>query len=585
MIAQVFDAVRWIRPAVAFPVLAQVRSYRAEWLVNDLGAGIAVAAVALPIGIAYPEIAGLPPQAGLYATILALIGYALFGPSRQLIVGPDAATMTVVAAALAQLAVTGADARVAVAAALAVAVGILCLAAAACRLGFIADFLSRPVLIGYLCGISLALLGSQITRFTTVPIESPGLIRPLVELSGQVNLVHWPTLMTGAVTFLLVRMLRWLAPRAPGPLAALVFGIVLAIVFDLRSWGVDLLGPIDDALPRPVLPAIDVGQLDDMVLSALSILMVAFGSGIVTARSFGAKARHRVDPNRELVGFGSANLASGFFGGFPVTGADSRTAICHVTGGRTQLAGLIAALALVVALLVLGGVLQYLPILALGAVLASAAIDLFDIGELRQLWRISRAELLLALIAMAGVVALGVLKGVIIAMAATGIYVLAREARPRDALLGRIPGKEGLYKLHLEPRATPVPGLALYLVQGAVLFFNSDYIRNRVRWIVSRLPETTRWFVFDAGAVSDIDSTAAATIDDLRSELNRRNIRFGIANLHSQPRKLLRNAGVLAGIGPQMVFERIEDAVTAFQREEAPPKTVLQPVAGGRPPF
>lgn len=558
-----------IRPPTVFPLLQQLHDYRMQWLLPDVTAGLAIAAVALPVGIAYPEIAGLPPETGLYATILALIGYAIFGPSRQLIVGPDAATMTILAASLAQLAVTGIEERVAASALFAIIVGILCLVSAACRLGFLANFLSRPILTGYLCGISLALLGGQITRLTAVPIESPGLLRPLLELAAHASLIHWPSLITGMTAFLLLRLLGRFAPKVPGPLAVLALATGAALVFDLQSQGVALLGEIHEGVPKLVWPTVELGQLDDLILSAAGILVVSFGSGIVTARGFAARSGQRVHPNHELIGFGAANVASGLFGGFPVTGADSRTAINHVIGGRTQVAGLVAALGLLLVLVGLRDALKYLPVPALGAVLASAACDLFDIAELWKLWRTSRAELSFAIIAISGVLALGVLKGVMIAMAATGAYLVARGARPRDALLGRVPGRAGLYKLHREPRAKPIPGLAIYLVQGSVLFFNSDYVRGRVRWILARLPPTTRWFILDAEAVSSIDSTAIAMLGDIRDDLTRRQMRFGLASLHSQPRKLLRNAGFLASIGPDMVFDHIEDAAFAFEREQA----------------
>jgi sulfate permease, SulP family len=554
-----------------FPLLAQLKTYQSEWLSRDIMAGLAIAAVALPIGIAYPAIAGLPVEMGLYASILALLGYALFGSSRQLIVGPDAATLTVLAASLAQLAIAGTAARAVMAAAFAVVVGVLCLLAAICRLGFIANFLSRPVLVGYLCGISLALFVGQIGRLTTVSIEHTGLVRPLIELGRKASSIHLPTLATGAGIFLLLRVLRRIAPRAPGPLVALALAIVLSMAFDLQSYGIALLGRISAALPSFAVPIPTTDMLDDLALSAVGLLVVSFGSGIITARSFGAKNRYRVDANRELVGFAAANIASGLFGGFPVTGADSRTAVNDAVGGRTQLAGLVAAAALLLVLTALTGVLQYLPIAALGAVLASAAIDLFDGPELRRLWRTSRAEFTFAMIAMAGVVGLGVLKGVIAAIGATGIYLLARVSRPSDALLGRVPGKDGLYKLHREPRAKPIPGLAVYLVQGDLVFFNADYLRQRIRWIVDRLPGTTQWFILDAGAIPTIDSTAAGMLEDIRVDLGRRHIRFGIAGLHSQPRKLISRAGLSANIGSDMLFVRAEDAAAAFDKAQLSP--------------
>ncbi|HTQ34024.1 MAG TPA: SulP family inorganic anion transporter [Stellaceae bacterium] len=569
----------WPQLRRVLPIVAQLRDYRRGWLVGDVTAGVAVAAVALPIGVAYPAIAGLPPEAGLYASIAGLVGYAVFGSSRQLIVGPDAATLTVLAASLTQISTISADERVLAAAAFSLAVGIFCLIAAACRLGFIANFLSRPVLTGYLCGVSLSLIVGQIERLTKVPIQHKGLLLPMLDLLHAIDRIHWPTLAVGGGALLLLRLQRRVAPRMPGPLIVLVLGTALAMLVDAKSWGILLLGPISARLPGFSVPWLSIDRLDDLALAAIGILVVSFGSGIVTARSFGAKNRYRVDANRELVGFGAANIACGLFGGFPVTGADSRTAVNDVVGGRTQVVGLVAAASLIFVLTMLTQVLRYLPIAALGAVLVSAAIDLIDVPALRRLWRTSRPAFTFAMIAMAGVFWLGVLKGVIIAIGATGIFLLAQVSRPRDALLGVVAGRTGLYKLHREPAAKPIPGLALYLVQGDLLFFNIDYIRDRIRWIVDRLPSTTRWFVLDAEAVTTIDTTAVAVLDEIRDELRRRQIRLGIADLHTRPHELMERAGFIGKIGSDLLFDRIEDAVVAFERAYPRAEAAKEPSA------
>ena len=561
-----WNSLAWAR--AIFPIVAQLERYRSAWLLKDVTAGLAITAVALPIGVAYPAIAGLPPIVGLYASILPLIAYAIFGSSRQLIVGPDAATLAILAASLAQVSTGSEPQRVLVSAVFAIAVGVMCLLAGACRLGFIANFLSRPILTGYLCGISLTLLTSQIGRLTTVPVESKGVLRPLIELGCQLAQIHVPTLVFGGGVLLLLRLLRWWSPRSPGPLVAVIIGTLLSFPLNLESFGITLVGKIPAVLPTLTLHMPEGIEVDDLVLEAFGILVVSFGSGIVTARSFGAKNRYRVDANRELIGFGAANIASGLFGGFPVSGADSRTAINDAVGGRTQFAGLVAAAALTLVLVALTDAMKYLPVAALGAVIASAAIDLFDAKELRRLWQTSHVEFLFALIAMLGVIGLGVLKGVLIAIVAAGVYLLARVSRPSDALLGCIPGRDGFYKLHREPRARAVPGLAIYLVQSSLVFFNIDYVRDRIRWIVERLPQSTRWFILDAEAVPTIDSTAAAVLGEISEDLSRRDLRFGVANLHAQPRELLARSGFLARIGPEMSFTRIEDAALAFREAE-----------------
>ncbi len=560
-----------------FPIVRQLAGYRSAWLSADILAGLSVAAVALPTAIAYPAIAGLPPEAGLYAAILPPIGYALFGPSRQLMVGPDTATTIMLASVLAGLALSAPDQRVAVAATFAMSVGLCCVLAGIVGLGFIANFLSRPVLMGFLSGVAIDLLIGQLDRLTAVPVESSGLVRPLIEFAGKLGQLHLPTLLVGVGLFAGLRLLRRLAPRVPGPLLAVAVGILLAFGFDLSSRGVALVGAIPRSLPALALPvplpaAMDV---DSIVLGTLGILLVSFGSGIVTARSFGAKNHYAVDADRELIGFGAANVAAGLFGGFPVTASDSRTAVNDAMGGRTQVAGLVAAAGLLAAVLFLGHALAYLPQAALGAVIASAALDLIDFRGFRSLWRLSRGELAIAVIALAGVLSLGVLRGVVIAVGATMAHLLWHASRPRDALLGCIPGRDGLYKLHRHADARPIPGLVLYLPQSALVFFNVEYVTRRLMKRARHLAGPRRWLVLDASAVNEIDSTAVTALEDVRAELERQGIRFGIADLHTLPRTMMDRSGLSQRIGADMLFDTAEQAAAAFL--DRPPDPGDQP--------
>jgi high affinity sulfate transporter 1 len=548
-----------------FPIWTDLRHYSRAWLAQDLLAGLGIAAIAIPIGIAYPAIAGLPPATGLYATMFPLVAYALFGSSRQLIVGPDTAVCTVLASSLIHLGASTTDERVALATSFAVLVGVLCLLANRLRLGFIADFLSRPILVGYLCGIALTLFANQIGRVTGMSIAAHGLIRPIVESAQRIDEVHGPTLALAVGLFIMLRVVRHAMPRFPGPLLAVALAIALSITLDLPGKGVALVGEIAAGVPTIVLP--DLGDMasEDIVLSAFGILVIGFSSGIVTARSFASRNRYRIDADRELIGFGAANIAAGLFGGFPVTGADSRTAINDALGGKTQIAGLIAAASLAFSLVFLSHMLAYLPLAALGAVLASAAVDLFDYRALIQISRINRIEFVFALIAILGVVAFGVLQGVIVAILATLIWLVGAAARPRDALLGRIPGHDGFYKLHRHAEAKPVPGMVIYLLQGPIIFFNCDYLRNRIRWIVNHVPAETRHFILDASASNLVDGTGAVALGEIADDVIRRGMTFAIADLHHRPRMLLERAGFFDRIGPNHVFDHLEQAVRALE--------------------
>ncbi|WP_271896477.1 SulP family inorganic anion transporter [Candidatus Phyllobacterium onerii] len=557
---------------LSIPVFRSLRGYRASWLPSDISAGLAVAAVGLPSAIAYPAIVGLPLETGLYASIAAPIGYALFGPSRILIVGPDAATMTVLAAAVTSIVVSlPADAsvdRAMVASLIALVVGVICLAARLLRLGVVATFLSRPILVGFFAGISVSIIVGQIGRLTGLSIQSDGLIAPFVELINESAAINWPSLLLGLSMFILLQVVRVSRLPVPGPVIVVVVSAILSVLFNFQQMGIAVIGDIPFALPSISIPSVAALPLDRIVLGAAAVFLVSFGSGIVAARSFAGRSGEHVDANQELIGLGAGNIAAGLFGAFPISVSDSRTAICFSTGGKSQVAGLVSAAALIATLLYFSDAMRILPIPALGAILVAAALSLIDIAELRHIWRISRAEFVFALITMWGAISFGVLAGVVIAIAATLVHLVRQMMFPRDALLGRLGSREGLYKLHRFPQARPIPGLALYIIQGSLLFFNADYVRERIRTIASGLPAGTRWFVIDASAIAQIDSTALAMLDDIRGDLAADGMTLGIAELHAEVKKMLERSGLLESIGPQYVFEDVEDAIRGFNARQ-----------------
>jgi high affinity sulfate transporter 1 len=550
------------------PILAPLLDYQRDWLKLDFAAGLSVAAVSLPSAIAYPAIAGLPTEVGFFATILALVAYAIFGPSRQLIVGPDAATCIMLASVLTSLGAATAADRVTFTTALAVEVGLLCFVAGALGLGFVANFLSRPILVGFLAGISISLIIGQITRLTTVSIESKGLIRPIVEYASKISETHGPTVLVGIGTLICLRVLRYVKPRAPGPLIAVVAAIALSAGLGLASHGVSVVGALPPIAFALSFPSFDVATNFDLLEGAAAIMIVGFGSGIVTARSFAAKSGNEVDAGKELIGFGAANIANGLFGGFPVTAADSRTAVNYVVGGKTQLVGLIAAAALVGTALYIGNVLAYLPIPVLGAILVSAAIDLVDLPELRTLYRISRPEFAFAIATLLGVVVIGVLHGVFIAIAGTLAHLLWLASRPRIAHLGQIDDKPGLYKLHRHSEARAIPGLTIVVLQAALVFFNADYVKRQIIEIADALGEDSRWLVLDAEAMNLLDSTGVAKLEELQVLLRERGVAFGLADLNSRSLLMVEQAGLADQLGSDMIFVSSEAAVVAFNKSQ-----------------
>jgi high affinity sulfate transporter 1 len=551
-------------------MLRGLAGFNRDWLRHDIPAGLSIAAVGLPSAIAYPVIAGLPPETGIYASIVAPIAYAIFGPSRLLVVGPDAATMTVLAAAIAIIAAEPGAAnvdRVSIAAALALGVGVFCIAAKLLRLGVLASFLSRPILVGFFAGVSLSILVGQIGRFTGVKIKADGLVPPVVEILAKSALIHWPSLLFGLLMFALLWVVRAFRFQIPGPVLVVVLSVVLSAIFDFEGHGIAVVGDIPRGLPALSLPAFHHMPLDKIVLGSAAIFLVSFGAGIVAARSFGSRTGEEVDANQELIGLGAANIASGLFGSFPVSVSDSRTAINLSTGGVSQAAGLVSAATLIAALVFLHSALRILPLPALAAILASAAIGLIDLHELRKIWQISRMEFVFALIAMWGAISFGVLNGVIVAVAATLVYLLRKTMFPRDGFLGRIEGRGGLFDLARFPEARPIDGIAVFTVQGSILFYNADYIRVRLMTVAKELAAGTRCLLLDASAITHIDSTGAAALDSVAQTLAERNIAFAIADLGDESRGILDRAGVLRTIGTHNLFNDREEALRSLPGE------------------
>ncbi len=558
-----------MKGAIGLPLFRGFSGYRPEWLRNDISAGVSIAAVGLPSAIAYPAIAGLPPETGIYASIAAAIAYAIFGESHRLTVGPDAAAMTVIAAAITTIvaampAGVPAD-RVAIAAMLALCVGMFCFVARILRLGVLATFLSRPILVGFFAGISVSILIGQLGRMTGTKLEADGLVLPLMEFATKLNLIHWPTVALTAAMFGVLVAAKAVRSPVPGPVVVVTLAVVLSVVFDLPSRGIATVGDIPRGLPGLSFPTLSAISPESMLFGAAAIFLVSFGSGIVTARSFGARTGDPVDANRELIGLGSAQIAAGMFGAFPISFSDSRTAINLSVGGRSQLASLVSAAVLMAALLFLNDALRILPVAALAAILVSAALSLIDIKELRAIWRINPIEFVFALIAMGGAISFGVLNGVIIAIAATLVHLLRGMMFPRDAFLGRIPGHDGFYKMHRFAEAQAVPGFVVWILEGSLLFFNADYVRARLGKIAEELPEHIRWFVIDAGAIAQMDSTAAGMLEDVHADFQKRGIQLCFAELHAEARTLFERAGLIDRISTAHIYDDVEDALQAYR--------------------
>ncbi|ORB56527.1 sodium-independent anion transporter [Mycobacteroides saopaulense] len=553
------------------PGLGLLSDYRRTWLRGDVLAGITVAAYLVPQVMAYAALAGLPPVSGLWASLAPLVIYAFLGSSRQLSVGPESTTALMTAIVLVPLA-SGDSGRYAVlAAALALLVGVVCLAAGLIKLGVLANLLSHPVLVGYMGGVGITMAGSQIGTITGTRNSGDDFIAQVRSLAGQFEHIRWPTLILAAsVLTLLAALTRW-ASRMPGPLIAVA--VAAAATSALPSPGFDLVGRVPAGLPIPDVPHIDVSQLGTLVIPAMGVAMVAFSDNILTARAFATRRNEDIDPNTELRALGLCNMGSGLMQGFPVSSSGSRTALGDSTGSRSQLFSLIAFVLVLTVLLFAHGVLALVPRAALGALVVYAALRLIDVSEYRRFARFRRSEFVLALATTLAVLGLGVLYGILAAVALSILDLLRRVAHPHDGVLGYVPGVPGMHDVDDYPNASPVPGLVVYRYDAPLCFANAEDFRRRAMNAVTTAPEPVEWFILSAEANVDVDLTALDALERLRSDLSDRGIVFAMARVKQDLRDALAAADLLSRIGESRIFVTLPTAVDAFHARPEDLKT------------
>ena len=546
------------------PGLGSILGLPRAQIPTEIGAGLTVAAIAVPNALAMAQLMGLPSQLGLYACIVPALVYALVGASaRFMIVGPDTATCIMLAASAAALGAVGPVARADLIAVLTLLVAGLSLAAYFARLGAVCTLISRPVLLGYLAGIALTLILDQLSPLTGVELESPGLVRPMLELVERQAEIHWPTVLLGVSLFVLLRVMKHYLKWVPGPVVVVVLAIVLSWQLALGEQGVALVGEVPGGLPSFAVPD-NPGHWDGMIQAAAGITIISASSGIITARAFGQRIGARSRPNDELVGFGLANLAAAVFQGFAVTGADSRTAAALGAGGRSALVGVVAALTVGVVAMFLLGPLALLPSAALAAILMSAALDLVDMEGFRDLARINKSELILSFIAIAGVIWIGVLEGVVIAVGATLAHLVMLAARPRDGVMGRADGDGPLVTLRRDPDARQSEGILVYLFEASLFFVNAEYFADRIRLALKLRPET-RYLVLDTSVMMHGDSMAVTVLPALAKELKQRGIVLLLGGGHGRFREVLYRSGLADLIGRERIFMNLEEAFAAAE--------------------
>jgi SulP family sulfate permease len=546
-----------------------LRGYQRAWLRGDVVGGITVAAYLVPQVMAYAAVAGLPPATGLSAALPALLVYALLGSSRQLSVGPESTTALMTAAAIGGVAAQDPDRYAAAAAALAIAVGVLCLLGRLLRLGFVADLLSRPVLIGYLAGVALLMITGQLDTLTGMEIsadEPLEQVRFVLENLGEVSL---PTLALAVLVASTLLVASGLRPHWPWPLIAMLLAAAATVLLDLEERGIATVGSVPRGLPLPEVPDVSLALMLELALPALGVAVVGYTDNVLTARAFASKHAQHVDADQELLALGVANVASGFTQGFPVSSSGSRTAIADALGVRTQLHSLVAVAAVVAAVVLFRPVLEAFPSAALAGVVVYAAIRLVDTDEIGRIARFRRSELVLTGATTAGVLLLGVLPGIGVAIALSILDLLRRVARGHDGILGFVPGLAGMHDVDDHQDAATVEGLVVYRYDSPLFFANAEDFRSRCLDAVETAEGPVQWLLVNMEANVEVDLTALDALDEVRTELDARGVTVALARVKTDLREDLDRYGLTESLGPARIYPTLPTAVAAYAAEFA----------------
>ncbi|MCA1781360.1 MAG: SulP family inorganic anion transporter [Dermatophilaceae bacterium] len=549
------------------PGLAVLHHYERRWLRGDVVAGVTVAAYLVPQVLAYTEVAGLPPVTGLWAVVPALLMYAVLGTSRQLSVGPESTTALMTAAGVAAILAAGAGAvsRTDVAALLAIAVGLLCVLGFLFRLGFLAELLSKPVLVGYMAGIAVLMIVSQLDKITGIEVEGSMLGELWFAMTNLAD-AHLPTLTLALVTVVVLFVFHRFARRWPGPLIVMLAAAAVVRLFDLTSQGITVVGDVPQGLPGLQVPQLTSVDLWSLLPAALGVAVVAYSDNVLTGRAFALRRRERIDSNQEFLALGGANIAAGLFQGFPVSSSGSRTAIADTVGGRTQLHSLVSMLLVLATLLWLGPVLGAFPQAALGGLVVFAAIRLIDIAEFRRFATFRGSELVLAVSTTVAVLVLGVLGGIGAAIALSLLDLLRRIVHPHDGVLGYVPGVAGMHDIDDYPEALQVPGLVVYRYDSPLFFANSADFLTRALDSVNQAQKVgpVYWLLLNVEANVEVDVTAVDALESLRLTLADMGVELALARVKQDLRSPLAAAGFLDRIGRDRIFPTLPTAVAGY---------------------
>ncbi|WP_082120869.1 SulP family inorganic anion transporter [Dyella japonica] len=552
---------RWL------PGVQIARQYQAAWLAHDLMAGLVLTTMLVPVGIAYAVASGVPGINGLYATIVPLLVYALFGPSRILVLGPDSSLAAVILAVVLPLSAGDPARAVAVASLMAIVSGLVCILIGIARMGFVTELLSKPIRYGYMNGIALTVLISQLPKLLGFSVESAGPLRNVVRIVRAIveGRANWVAFFVGIGTLAMILLLkRW--KRIPGLLIAVVAATIVVGWFGLaESAGIKVLGPLPQGLPSFALPWIGVADLGQVLIGGCAVAMVAFADTSVLSRTYAAKTRAVVDPNQEMIGLGAANLAAGLFQGFAISSSSSRTPVAEAAGAKTQLAGVVGALAVALLLLLAPNLLEYLPSSALAAVVIAAAIGLFEFDDLRRILRIQPWEFWLSMACFVGVAVLGVIPGIGIAIAIAIMEFLWDGWRPHYAVMGRVDGIRGYHDIKRYPAARRIPGLVLFRWDAPLFFANAELFHQRLLEAVAHSPTQVRRIIVAAEPVTSIDVTSADMLAELERSLRESGIELRFAEIKDPVKEKMERFSLLERFGTP--YPTIGAAVDAYLEE------------------
>ena len=547
------------------PGLTMLRGYQRSWLASDLLAGVTVAAYLVPQVMAYATVAGLPPVTGLWAALPALVVYALFGSSRSLSCGPEATTALMTLVAIKPLAAGDPARYTELASTLALLVGLMAVVAWLLRLGFVADLLSRPVLVGYMAGVALIMIGDQLRHVSGVPVTGQVFFAQVGSFARGLGHIQPTVLATSLSVLGFLLLLRWRWPRLPGPLLAVLLASVAVAAF--HPGGVEVVGPVPAGLPTVGLPALHPQLLRELLLPAFSVLIVGFSDDVATARSF-ARRGEEIVANTELLALGVANAGSALVHGFPVSSSGTRTAIAITVGNKTKAYSLAVAASVLAVLLFAHSLLSHIPTAALGGIVIFAAVQLIDVTAFRRLLAFRRTELGISVATFVGVLAFDILYGLLIAIGLSVADLLVRIARAHDAIQGLVPGLAGMHDVDDYPNAQTIPGLVVYRYDAPLCFANAEDFRQRALAAADREPGPLRWFVLNVEANVEVDFTALEAMDALREAIADRGAVFALARVKQDLLARLQAFGLSARIGPERLFPTLPTAVAAYQQRE-----------------